>query len=96
MIAARVRNNSLLALFDRERGDLVVGPAQFERSDWLLAFQLEIELAISIGAEVNELGSYCNPAQSFPGFVDVVECDYGSGPPKNDSIMPRMTMLPAS
>ena len=45
MIAAGVGDDSALAVFFREGGDLVVGSAKFEGADGLLVFGLEEEAA---------------------------------------------------
>ncbi len=45
VVAARVGNDSALAVFFRERGDLVVGAAELEGADGLLIFGLEEETA---------------------------------------------------
>jgi hypothetical protein len=45
MIAAGVSDNAVAAVFLREGGDLVVSAPQFERSDGLQVFRLEIKLA---------------------------------------------------
>ena len=51
MVAAGVGDDAALAVFFRERGDLVVGSAQFEGADGLLVFGLEVESARVFGAE---------------------------------------------
>jgi len=56
-----------------QRGDLVISPAQFERTYRLLAFKLQIKFAIAVGDQ------FCprdNAAETRLGITDVVECDY--------------------
>ena len=78
MISAGVRNNADGSLVFWQGGNLVVCSAQFEGADRLLAFELQIKFAVAVG---DELGPRNNAAEARLGFTDVVESDYGSGPP---------------
>ncbi len=76
VVAAGVGDDAAPALVIGERGDLVVGAAQFEGADGLEALRLEIELAARLRAG-NQRRAHGDAAQARGGQGDVGESDHG-------------------
>jgi hypothetical protein len=86
MISAGVGDDAVAAVSLRQGSDLVVGAAQFERSDRLKIFRLEIKLTtvVKVGGLVemrrNQMGANGNTAQARLRVANVVESDDGNIP----------------
>ncbi len=80
VIAAGVGNHSAAAVFCRERGDLVVSTAQFERADRLLVFGLEVETA-AVGfwiTEFDQAGADCDVLNANLGIFDLFHSNHAT------------------
>ncbi len=75
VVAAGVGDDTALAVFLRERGDLVVGAAKFESADGLLVFGLEEEAAWVLGGEFefDQRRMEGDAVEAGLGGADVVE-----------------------
>ncbi len=74
MVTAGITDDAARAFRVGERGDLVVGAAQLERADGLLALELQVD--VRRGPETHERGADGDAADAFAGGVDSIQVDH--------------------
>ena len=74
MIAAGIGNDTPAALIVAQRSDLVVRAPEFERSDRLQIFELQVKLAFVVRlAPLEQRCAYSNAFQSCVCSLDVIQ-----------------------